>query len=175
MVLIELFSTSGVLCLSLFAVFCCSSQTFQIIKKIHICYFYEYVLAFCFVAYYNDGCFVYFSTGPAADEVINVTAELPYDFNNTQCRYPYGCDPVQILTCVHFTASPTVFPTSRSVFLQSTVSCLVYHIFPGTCVSHAFWYGLQIRMNNVKIVGLQIYKPVLPIVKLGNDQPKMLF
>lgn len=53
--------------------------------------------------------------GLAADEAINITAELPYEWNTTHCRNPpFGCEPVQIYTCVHFQAAPLVFPTSRS-------------------------------------------------------------
>lgn len=53
-------------------------------------------------------------TGLAADEIVNITTELPYEWNTTQCKGPpYGCQTVQIYTCVHFQASPLVFPSSR--------------------------------------------------------------
>lgn len=53
-------------------------------------------------------------TGPAAEEAINITAELPNDWNATRCSSTYGCEVVKMFTCVHFQASTSVFPTSQS-------------------------------------------------------------
>ncbi len=53
-------------------------------------------------------------TGSAAQEPVNITTELAVEWNATHCNGPpYGCQSVKILTCVHFQASPLVFPSSK--------------------------------------------------------------
>lgn len=52
--------------------------------------------------------------GQAANEEVNVTMELPYEWNSTHCQNEYKCDEVQIYACVHLQAAPMVFPPSRS-------------------------------------------------------------
>lgn len=59
--------------------------------------------------YLGDSCDV----GDAADDFINVTADLSHDWNRTHCRQPYGCDTVKILTCVHFQGPVGAFPLSK--------------------------------------------------------------
>lgn len=69
--------------------------------------------------------------GPAAEEMINVTMDLPFDWNNSKCGLPMGCDPVQIYTCVHFQGNYNVFPKSRSPevceSINETITGIEYH------------------------------------------------
>ncbi|XP_074642214.1 transmembrane protein 248-like [Tubulanus polymorphus] len=51
--------------------------------------------------------------GAAAQEDVNITFSLPYNWNLTQCNEEGTCEPVKIYTCVHFQASPAVFPVSK--------------------------------------------------------------
>lgn len=52
--------------------------------------------------------------GLAADEPILITMQLPYEWNNTDCRSSgHGCQMVKIYTCVLFQAADNVFPSGR--------------------------------------------------------------
>lgn len=48
--------------------------------------------------------------GTAGKEEINVTMELPYEWNNTKCGL-MGCEKISFFACVHFQASTDVFPS----------------------------------------------------------------
>ncbi|KAK2193500.1 hypothetical protein NP493_12g09000 [Ridgeia piscesae] len=53
-------------------------------------------------------------SGAAADELINVTINVPVNWNMTHCSDLGFCNPVNIYTCVHFQAPSYVFPDSMS-------------------------------------------------------------
>ncbi|KAI0222843.1 Transmembrane protein 219 [Lamellibrachia satsuma] len=53
-------------------------------------------------------------SGAAADELINVTINVPIEWNMTRCSNLGFCDSVKIFTCVHFQAPSFVFPDSMS-------------------------------------------------------------
>jgi hypothetical protein len=59
--------------------------------------------------------------GAAGEEPVNITMHLPYEWNNTKCSQ-IGCDHVKIYTCVHFQASSSVFPSSRSPEMCESVN-----------------------------------------------------
>ena len=57
-------------------------------------------------------CFLFSTLGAAADELINVTINVPVNWNMTHCSDLGFCNPVNIYTCVHFQAPSYVFPDS---------------------------------------------------------------
>ena len=64
-------------------------------------------------------CFLFASLGAAADELINVTINVPVNWNMTHCSDLGFCNPVNIYTCVHFQAPSYVFPDSMYVTQMS--------------------------------------------------------
>ena len=60
-------------------------------------------------------CFLFSTPGAAADELINVTINVPVNWNMTHCSDLGFCNPVNIYTCVHFQAPSYVFPDSMQV------------------------------------------------------------
>jgi hypothetical protein len=60
----------------------------------------------------SDDNFIYAVTGVAGKEEINVTMELPYEWNSTKCGLT-GCEKISFFACIHFQASTDVFPKIR--------------------------------------------------------------
>jgi len=56
--------------------------------------------------------------GVAGKEEINVTMELPYEWNNTKCGV-MGCEKISFFACVHFQASIDVFPKLSPTMCES--------------------------------------------------------
>ncbi|XP_013379424.1 transmembrane protein 248 isoform X1 [Lingula anatina] len=52
--------------------------------------------------------------GHLVSEEVNVTFELPFDWNLTNCHSARKCDSVRLRTCVYFQATAQVFPGYRA-------------------------------------------------------------
>ncbi|CAH1800731.1 unnamed protein product [Owenia fusiformis] len=99
--------------------------------------------------------------GSRAQEAINVTIDLPVQFNKTHCKNNH-CAPMQIVTCVFFHGTTALFPSTRmpDTCYGMNETGVEYHAEMDT-LPQTSMFKSQVCRNKVKVKADYSFNPSL--------------